>query len=266
MAYVDSCSNAGADLYLGADGRLFLRAAGAPEATLLDFNTLYAGYYPRCTFTAVAAGGGLFYAAGLDTDGRPRLFTSLSGGVWEERPLAARDPLGGVVRAEGRVLRVLFAEEARQAFLVTDAAQVVTLPDCPKCLRVRPLPQRPTDARLSGDALEIDFADSTRTRIPLTALTQYRVSWSYADRLLRQGARIVDLREADDFARGHLPGSVNVPFARLADWLSGRGQGEALLFLCRTGALADEAADYARGEGWAFAYSMGGLNAFGHIE
>ena len=156
MAYVDSCSNAGADLYLGADGRLFLRAAGAPEATLLDFNTLYAGYYPRCTFTAVAAGGGLFYAAGLDTDGRPRLFTSLSGGVWEERPLAARDPLGGVVRAERRVLRVLFAEEARQAFLVTDAAQVVTLPDCPKCLRVRPLPQRPTDARLSGDALEID--------------------------------------------------------------------------------------------------------------
>ena len=176
------------------------------------------------------------------------------------------DPAGGQIRTRGRIIRIIYADELRQVLLITDAGQVVTLPDCPKCLRIHPFSGTPTDARLAGSNLEIKLEGGAEARIPLYALAQYRVSWSFADHMVRRGAIIADLREAGEFARGHLPGSENVPFESLGDWLATRSKSETLLFLCRTGVLADEAADYARGGGWQNAYSMGGLNAFGHID
>ena len=264
MPHPEICENMGRRLRLGADGALSVEQDGA--FLPYDFNAAYAGYYPACRFTALAAGSGLFYVAGLDEAGRPHLFTSISGGVWDERPLAAVDRLGGRIQTCGRVVRIVYADALRQALLITDAGQVVTLPDCPKCLRIHAVSGVPVDARLAGDMLEIELEGGAWTRLPLNTLSQYRVSWSFADQLVRRGATVVDLRESGEFARGHLPGSVNVPFAELSDWLRARSRGEALLFLCRTGLLADEAADHARAGGWLNAYSMGGLNTFGHID
>ena len=264
MPYPDICENRGCRLRLDGAGGICTEKDGV--FVPWDFNAAYAGYYPSCRFTALASGGGLFYAAGLDEDGQPRLFTSLSGSVWEERPLTAVDPAGGRIRTQGRILRIVYADALRQALLITDAGQVVTLADCPRCLRIHPFSGTPTDARLAGRNLEITLEGGARTCIPLYALAQYRVSWGFADRLVQQGAVIADLRAPEEFARGHLPGSENVPFETLGNWLASHGKGETLLFLCRTGVLADEAADYARGGGWVNAYSMGGLNAFGHID
>ena len=264
MQYLDECSSRGVALARDGEGRLYRRAGDAWE--YYDFNGDYAGYYLPCRFTAVAVCGELFYIAGLDANGRPHLFSSLSGSVWDEHSLSAQSPLGDRMSAAGSVVKILWDEGARQVLLLTDAGQVVTLPDCPKCLRVRALKGRPLDARLHDGALEIDVADGTRQTLPLSALRQYRVSWSYAAGLLRQGARVVDLRGTEEYAHGHLPGSENVPFSGLEDWLSQQPKAAICLFLCRTGVLADEAADYARAGGWASAYSLGGLEAFAHVD
>ncbi len=264
MQPLDLCENAGTVMCRDAGGLLYVRSGDVWH--LYDFNAAYAGFYPACRFTALTAGGGLFHAAGLDEAGVPRLFSSISGGVWEERPLAAQNPLGSWTRVAGCVIKAFWADSLRQLLLVTDAGEVVTLPDCPKCLRIRTVGGRPADARLRKDALEIDLDGGAKVRLSLSALAQYRVSWSYAAELLRGGAALVDLRSPEEYARGHLQSSVNVPFDRLADWLEGQDTGTVLLFLCRLGVLADEAADYARAGGWTNAYSMGGLNAFAHVE
>lgn len=264
MRPLDECVNSGKALCRDTEGRLYIRSDG--EWQFYDFNSAYSGYYLPCRFTALASCGGLFHAAGTDDNGSPHLFSSISGDVWEERPLSARDPMGNLIRTVGSVIGIIGYVEQRQLFLVTDAGQLTVLPECPKCMRVHALVGHPLTARLSGSDIIIDMEDGTRTVLQVNAFAQYRVSWSYASALYTKGAVIIDLREKEEFARGSLPGSVNVPFLALGEWLDARGRNEVLLFLCRTGALADEAAEYARAGGWNNAYSMGGLNAFGHIE
>ena len=264
MRPLDECVYSGIALGRDDDGRLYIKSDDQWE--LFDFNSIYSGYYPPCRFTALAACGGFFHAAGTDDNGRPHLFSSMSGSAWEERPLATRDPMGDLITVNGNVIGIIGHEEQRQLFLVTDAGQLVTLPECPKCMRVHALGGRPAGARLCGSDIIVDMEDGTRTLLSVNALTQYRVSWTYAAGLFAKGAVIADLREKDNFALGNIPNSVNVPFSALSDWLTARDKAEVILFLCRTGTLADEAADFARAGGWLNAYSMGGLNAFGHVE
>lgn len=258
------CKNGSGAMGLDQSGNLYHCLQG--RYTLYDFNGCYSGYYPSCKFTALGAGGGLFYAAGVDRSGAPHLFSSLSGSVWEERSLTAWNPFGGQKQAKGQIVSVLYMESARQILLVTDAGQVVTLPDCPKCVRIQEVGGRPICARLKGNQLEILMADGNCQKMYLDLFLQYRVSWSYAAELIRTGGRVIDLRTPDEFISGTWRGSENVPYETLANWLPGQEQDAVLLFLCRLGLLADNAAEYARRKGWKNAYSMGGLSAIGHLE
>lgn len=64
-------------------------------------------------------------------------------------------------------------------------------------------------------------------------------------------AFIVDVREPAEFASGHIPGSVNLPLARLAQADLGLAAGRRVVLVCATGrrsgkgcaALADRAGD-----------------------
>lgn len=55
-----------------------------------------------------------------------------------------------------------------------------------------------------------------------------------AKRLINQGAILVDIREADEYAREHVPGARNVPLSRLGSLPAGTAK--AMVFHCRSGA------------------------------
>ena len=57
---------------------------------------------------------------------------------------------------------------------------------------------------------------------------------SGARRLIDQGAILVDIREADEHAREHVPGARHNPLSRLAP--VGAPAGKAVIFHCRSGA------------------------------
>jgi rhodanese-related sulfurtransferase len=64
-----------------------------------------------------------------------------------------------------------------------------------------------------------------------------------AVRLINDGARVVDVREADEFAAGHLPGATHIPLAEIRRLgpaaLQRHGldpQRQPLLLVCRSGA------------------------------
>ena len=53
------------------------------------------------------------------------------------------------------------------------------------------------------------------------------------DALLNRGATVVDIREADEYRREHVPGAVNAPLSRIDDGpLPGAG---VIIFHCRSG-------------------------------
>ena len=55
-----------------------------------------------------------------------------------------------------------------------------------------------------------------------------------AKRLIEEGAILVDIREADEHAREHVPGARHQPLSRLGSVSA--GQAKAVIFHCRSGA------------------------------
>ncbi|MBW6396627.1 rhodanese family protein [Roseomonas sp. HJA6] len=63
------------------------------------------------------------------------------------------------------------------------------------------------------------------------------VTPEHAARLIRdEGALLVDVREADEFARERIPGAQNLPLSRLDPAELAQHEGGKLLFHCRSGA------------------------------
>jgi len=57
-----------------------------------------------------------------------------------------------------------------------------------------------------------------------------------------ESARVVDIRDADAFARGHIPGSENVPFHELPDRIESLAGAERIVAVCPHGKASQQAA------------------------
>jgi rhodanese-related sulfurtransferase len=81
-----------------------------------------------------------------------------------------------------------------------------------------------------------------------------------AKRLIDQGAILVDIREADEHAREHVPGARNVPLSRLGSLPTGV---KAMVFHCRSGARTSANAPRLAASTDCQAYSLeGGIDAW----
>jgi molybdopterin/thiamine biosynthesis adenylyltransferase/rhodanese-related sulfurtransferase len=68
--------------------------------------------------------------------------------------------------------------------------------------------------------------------------------------------QIVDVREADEFAAGHLAGSINLPLGALPQKVT-ELSGSSVVFVCRSGARSHRAAELA---------AQAGISAVGHLQ
>jgi rhodanese-related sulfurtransferase len=69
------------------------------------------------------------------------------------------------------------------------------------------------------------------------------ISPARAAEMLRNGeALLVDVREADERARAHIPGSAHLPLSRLAEAELALQQGRPVIFHCASGARTAQAA------------------------
>lgn len=213
-------------LALDKDGNLWkaqVKSDEVPDWQPVLFNENYAGYYPACTFTSIVATDVDFVAAGNGEDGLPYVYRSLMGGVWESANLMAGSALNGFVRASGKINQMLYDHQTRQIFLLCDNGELVTMPDCPKCVRVRKV----TDCALVADRVEeggrtgmegcveekgrvkgerhvkmegreprLVLTNARGESIVLNAyeMTQVRASYSYVKEQLKKGGWLVDLR------------------------------------------------------------------------
>ncbi len=61
---------------------------------------------------------------------------------------------------------------------------------------------------------------------------------------VRHRALLIDVREPEEFVRGHVPGAINVPQAELAGWQRGAPRDRDLFFICQSGRRSLHAAQF----------------------
>ena len=283
MDFIQICEQKNMNLKIALDkeGKLWKSNA---EWQPIAFNENYQGYYPFCTFTAIAATDVDFVAAGVGEDGLPYVYRSVMGGVWESANLLAGSPLNGFVRASGKVNRIVYDGTSRQIFLLCANGELVTMPDCPRCVRVRKvtdcalvdgqiqteinglLPEQST----SGQRLVLINERGEKIILNQYEMTQVRASLSYVREQLKKGGFLVDLRKKEgaetDFLGGIRKEQVlHIESEELEEWLSVQPRELFVAFLCEYGTQADEAAHYARRHQFSRAYSLGGAGELFHI-
>lgn len=81
----------------------------------------------------------------------------------------------------------------------------------------------------------------------------------------REDAQVIDVREADEFAAGHLPEAKNVPLAKLSDRISEieRFKDKPVIVCCASGMRSGKACGELRKLGFAKIHNLsGGIDAW----
>jgi rhodanese-related sulfurtransferase len=78
------------------------------------------------------------------------------------------------------------------------------------------------------------------------------------------GVTIVDVRRADEYASGHLPGAINVPNESIASAQPADlpDTSATLVVYCRTGVRSKQASDKLVAMGYEAVYDMGGITSW----
>ncbi len=66
---------------------------------------------------------------------------------------------------------------------------------------------------------------------------------------LAAGTAVIDVREADEYEAGHVPGAVLVPLSELTERVDDVPSGEPVLVICRSGARSAKACEFLGGQG-----------------
>lgn len=82
------------------------------------------------------------------------------------------------------------------------------------------------------------------------------------------GAVLLDVRQPDEYARGHVPGARSVPLQKLRDFSLEVADRETPLYVyCLSGGRSARAVNALRGVGFTTVYDLGGINAYtGELE
>lgn len=80
---------------------------------------------------------------------------------------------------------------------------------------------------------------------------------------VEQGARLIDVREPDEYTGGHVPGALSVPLATVPDNLDlFRADGGPVLVICQGGGRSRRAAEYVAEHGIEAVNVAGGTGAW----
>jgi rhodanese-related sulfurtransferase len=80
--------------------------------------------------------------------------------------------------------------------------------------------------------------------------------------LIEGGAALIDVRDTDEYEAGHIEGARHVPLETLSAETAGVGQGDEIVFYCRSGERSAVAAGAFAESGWNAHSIEGGLSAW----
>ena len=106
----------------------FIFSSDGQSWEYLDFNREYEGYYPELRPVCVAAGAASYALVGSGPDGRPLLFLSSTGTVWNPRELTASE-----YALDESVNRLVYDPWGDRMVLLCSGGTVFYVPGCSHC-------------------------------------------------------------------------------------------------------------------------------------
>ena len=79
---------------------------------------------------------------------------------------------------------------------------------------------------------------------------------------LEAGARLIDVREPDEYTAGHVPGAVSIPLATVPDHLDDLPRTRAVYVICQSGGRSRRAAEFVADHGIDAINVAGGTGAW----
>ena len=79
---------------------------------------------------------------------------------------------------------------------------------------------------------------------------------------LGRGARLIDVREPDEYTGGHVPGAVSIPLATVPDHLEEFRGTNAVYVICQSGGRSRRAAEFVADHGIDVVNVAGGTGAW----
>lgn len=244
-------------IYISTNNNIFINCG--EEEKEFDFVRNYQGYFPSCKFTAAGSSEHQFYVAGTDEEGIPHMYSSELGSVWTPVNL---DSHYSLTKAEqyGDIVKILWSQRENQVFLASANGYLITVPDCPKCVRARKITDAGlSDAWIEGEEICLQNKAGECIRYSLELAAQYRCFWSFAKTHIGVDGILADLREAESIKKQPIVGAAAIPYNNLDKLLEKYPRDKYLFFVCEHGYLADEAAREARRKGMKKAYTLGGV-------
>lgn len=226
----------------------------------LDFNEMYKGYYPACRFTAASFLNDEFYLAGMQDNGIPVLYSSLGGRTWTEHNLTPKIP---VLKSEdyGDIRSILYDDETRQFYLVSEKGCLITLPDCPRCVKARKISDKKIlRGEIENGIIRIFDTEGGIIEISAERAAEYRCATEFARKHLKNGGILLDLREEEERKRHPVPKAYPFPPDRVEEIFEKLPKDTPLFFFCEYGYKADEAVRIGRWQGFTKTYSLGGID------
>lgn len=105
-------------------------------------------------------------------------------------------------------------------------------------------------------------APAARSAAPGTELVELSAAEA-AERLERGGVQVVDVREAAEYARGHIAGARLIPLSQISERAFDLDPGAETLVVCHVGQRSAKAADVLRASGFSRVYNLrGGMVAW----
>ncbi|MGI6058196.1 MAG: rhodanese-like domain-containing protein [Blautia sp.] len=238
------------------DNSIFMIQDG--EEKKFDFVRYYKGYFPSCKLTAAGLSEHQFYVAGTDMEGTPHLYSSELGSVWTPVNLDSHYSLTTAIQY-GDIVKILWDQRENQLFLASANGYLVTVPDCPKCVRSRKISDiELSDAWIEGREICIQDTAGQCIRNSIGTIVQYRCSWSFAKPHIGVDGLLLDFRDAESVEKQRITDAVVISYDVLDKFLEKYPRDKYLFFVCEHGYLADEAAREARRKGIKKAYTLGG--------
>ena len=85
------------------------------------------------------------------------------------------------------------------------------------------------------------------------------VSGEQAQKLVADGATLIDVRSEGEFSGGHIDGAANIPVGSLASRISEIPKGKPVVLYCASGARSTRAAEMLKQKGYERVHNLGAM-------